>query len=125
MQGDLDSPAAPVLVAHAVASCLTPYFCYSYVPRAHAHSLLLQQLHPCSSVPTRFLCSVPREEKAAERVARPVKSVDILEVMQRVKAAALKDRVRIEEFMRDSDPLRKGFVTAHQLEAALSAASLR
>jgi len=69
--------------------------------------------------------SVAPEVKEAEAVVREAKVVDPAQVMQRVKAQVLKDRIRLEEFIRDADPLRKGFVTQHQLEAALSSASVR
>ncbi len=38
---------------------------------------------------------------------------------------AVQEKIRVGEFLRDFDPLRSGFVTAHQLESGLSALGLQ
>lgn len=47
-------------------------------------------------------------------------SNDPLDVEERLKAAVVMKRVRIEEFFRDFDKLRKGRVTRHQFKSILS-----
>ena len=36
--------------------------------------------------------------------------------MRSIKQQVLKSRIRVGEFLREFDPLRKGFITKHQLE---------
>jgi hypothetical protein len=71
------------------------------------------------------LCfTAPPEAKVIERAPQKPKDIDVAEVMLKIKTRVLRDRIRLDEFIRDFDPLRKGFVTQHQIEAGLSAASL-
>jgi len=60
----------------------------------------------------------------------PVPSVtyadaDARRVVFKIKAAVRAARIRLSEFLRDGDKLKRGHITAHQLEAGLSAAGVQ
>ncbi len=50
---------------------------------------------------------------------------DARRVVFKIKAAVKANRIRLSEFLRDSDKLKRGYITAHQLEAGLSAAGVQ
>lgn len=60
-----------------------------------------------------------------QRAALAYGAADARNVMMKVKAAVRRDRVRIAEFLRDADPLHRGWCTAHQLETALDLAGIK
>lgn len=64
------------------------------------------------------------EKPAPVRAERESKEADVAAVMRSIKLQVVKSRIRVGEFLREFDPLRKGAITKHQLEAGLSSASL-
>lgn len=66
-----------------------------------------------------------RERSGRAAAAAAGARTDARALLARLKAWAVRDGVRVGEFLRDSDPLRRGLVPASKVVAALSAGGFR
>lgn len=85
----------------------------------------LEDIEPNRTLQRAGKASIGHGSGSSPRGESKAASVDVGEVLKKVKLAMRKGQVRLDEFMRDYDKLRHGAITRHQFDTALNNAGAR